>query len=588
MRYTPLEAGWEQKLRDDLRSTIKSVLSSTHSDDELPWPYNTFDLRAQRRTGSLVPAADSLASVVKGVQLVQHSISPALGPQGRSVSIKLENSHLQASFRGGYKIAQNLRSDDPLEQQGVEQMKRLAAEMYSTVGDATKTAMLLCAAMVECGAQALREGCTPKALVAGMQRAIETAITYVMTEAKNVDVDQIKAVAKTAAGFDESAAALVIEALKRVGKDGVVDVIDGTGSEAQLEIREGMQFENGFLSQSFITDSQRQQCVLTDSLLLMYEGQIGSMQAVLPVMELAVRAQKPLTVIATDIAQEALATLILNSEKGMLPAVAVKAPGQGDRRRAILEDIAVLTGGKAFLQERMAPLEEATLKDLGQAERVIVTQFDTTIIGGKGNTTDIEARISALRTRIESTVSAYDNAKLRERLARLAGAIGVIRSGGFTEDERAESRYRLESSFYSCQSAIANGCVTGGGVTYYRAKRMVEKLVSANDSERRGIEAVSQALELSLCKLIENSNIYGKSKVFDEIAGSSGLQVGFNAETEGVEDMAAVGVLDSAIAMREALTLAFAHAKGILTTGAWDAAPSAGSSSLATPGEELG
>lgn len=552
------------------------MLSSPPSDEELPWPYNTFDLHAQRRTGGLIPAADSLGSVVRGTLLVAHSIAPAFGPQGASVSIALEPQQSQACFRSGYKIVQGVRTEDPLEQQGIEQMKQLAAEMYSSVGDATKTALFLCSSMVEDGASALRSGSVPKALVAGMQRAVDTAVAHVMTEAKNVEDQQLRAIARTAAGFDEPAAAIVIEALKRVGKNGIVEILDGADVETELTIQEGMQFENGFLSQSFITDMQRQECILQDCYLLICEGQISSMQMLLPIMAVVARTGKPLLVIASDVAQEALATLILNKERGTLPAAAIKAPGQGDRRRAILEDIAVLTGGKAFLQERMRPLEDAGLPDLGRAERIIITRSDTTIIGGKGRTDEIESRIQSLHRRIESTPSPYDNAKLRERLARLAGAIGLIRSGGVTQDERADSRYRLESALFSCRSALANGYVIGGGLCYHRAKRMLEKLVAANESEQQGINAVSRALELPLHKLVENSSIYNKGKILVEITASDPDTVGLNAESEQIEDLTQAGILDSASALKEALTRAFAHAKGILIVGAWDSAAKPG------------
>jgi chaperonin GroEL len=570
IRYTPVEAGWELKLIEELRSTLKTVLSVPTVEEELPWPYSTFDLHAQRRSGSLVPAADSLDSVVRGTQMIRHSMAPAFGPQGRSVSVNVPPHDTQASFRRGYKIAQGINSADPLEGQGVAQMKKLAAEIFSSVGDATKTGVLLSCGMIERGAQALRGGCMPKLLVAGMQKAVDVAVTHIMTEAKPVDGLRLLDLARSAAGSDETAAKIVVEALKRVGKDGAVEVMDGNSTESELEIQEGMQFDSGFVSQSFITDTERQECVLEDCYLLIYEGQIGSMQVFLPILEQVAHTKKGLLVIASDLAQEALATLIVNKEKGTLASVAVKAPGQGDRRRGYLEDIAVLTGGRAFLQERMRPLDEASLDDLGRAERVIVTRSDTTIIGGAGNPQEVASRIQSLRRQIESTPSAYDNAKLRERLARLAGAIGVIRSGGLTEFERVDNRYKLESSLFSCQSAMESGYVIGGGLCYYGAKRLVEKLIVVNEPEQHGINAVSHALELPLRELIQNSSIYNKAKVLNDVFQHSSETVGFNADTEKIEDLANVGIFDSSRALREALTLAFAYARGILTTGAWD------------------
>jgi chaperonin GroEL len=573
VRYTPREAGWEQKLLEDLRNTIRTVLSSPSMDEELSWPYDTFDLSAQRKTGRLVPATDSLDSIVRGTQVVLHSIAPAFGPQGGLVSVMLPPHETQTSFRRGYKILQGIKAEDALEEQGIAQMRQLAGEIFSSVGDATKTGLLLSCSMIEEGARALRNGCVPKFLVAGMQKAIDVAVTHIVTEAKGVDSQHLQAIAQTAAGSDAAVAAVVVEALKRVGTDGVVEVVDGGGTEAGLEIQEGMQFDQGFISQSFITDTERQECILEDCYLLLYEGQVRSMVALLPILEQIAHAGKPILVIAGDLVQEALATLILNKEKGSLSCAAVKAPGQGDRRAALLQDMAVLTGGRAFLQERMRPLEDAILADLGRAKKVIVTRGNTTIIEGAGNPSDVASRVHSLRRQIETTLSVYDNAKLRERLAKLGGAIGVIKSGGRTDVDRIDSRYRLESALFSCQSAVENGYVIGGGVCYYRAKRLVERLVAANESEQRGIAAVSHALELPLRQLIQNSSGHNKAKLLSDAVDADPDSTGFNAETEKIANLAEAGVLDSAKALKEALVLAFAHAKGILTTGAWDAAP---------------
>jgi chaperonin GroEL len=577
VHYTPVEAGWEQKLFEDLRNTLRAVLATTRPEEELKWPYDTFDLHAQRRTGPLVPAADSLELVVRGTQIVQHGIAPAFGPQGRLVSVTLPPQETQSSFRRGYKILQGLKGGDPLETQGIEQMRKLASEVFGSVGDSTKTSLFLSCGMIEAGAKALRDGSVPKSLVNGMQTAVEVAVSHILTQAKSPDAQQLKAISQTAAGSDPTAAMVVVQALKRAGSDGVVEVVDGVGAEIALETQEGMQFDQGFLSQAFITDTERQECVLEDCYLLMYEGQVGSMRALLPILEQVAKRAKPLLVIASDLAQEALATLIVNKERGTLYCAAVKAPGHGDRRSSLLEDMAVLTGGRAFLQERMRPLEDVTLGELGRAKKVIVTRTNTTIIGGAGTPTEVTSRIQGLRRQIATVSSPYDNAKLRERLAKLVGAIALIKSGGHTELERTDSRYRLESALFSAQSAMASGYVVGGGVCYFRAKGQVDKLVSANDSERHGIAAVSKSLEIPLRQLIENSSVHNKSKLLTDIGTASPDSVGFNAETEKIEDLAEAGVLDSAMALKQALVLAFAYARGILTTGAWDSASSASS-----------
>lgn len=570
VRYMPKEAGWEQKLSDDLRNTIKTVLSTPPVDNDLPWPYNTFDLNAERRTGRLIPAGDSLHSIVKGVQLVRHSVAPALGPQGTQVSINIPPDNRQLPYRRGQKIAQYIRADDPLEKQGVEQMARLAGETFNTTGDATKTAILLSAAMIEKGREALAAGCMPKPLVSGMQSAVDVAAAQIMTGARSASWNELQSVADTASGSDKLVGKIILEALKMVGTDGAIEIEDGESAYAELEIQEGMVFNQGFLSPLFITDTEHDQCVLDDCYLLFYDRQIGSMYELLPLLEKVVKSGKPLLIVAHDLAQEPLATLVVNRQKGTLSCAAVKAPGNGDRRRAILEDMAVLTGGKAFTQEVMKPLEDVALSDLGKARKVIVTRNETTIIDGAGDQKEIKQRIASLRRQISTTTNLYDIEKARERLAKLGGRLAVVRSGGLTEADRIDSRYRLESALYSCQSAGENGCITGGGVPYYRAKSFVEKLIPTNKSEAFGISAVSYALEQPIRQLIQNSLPHDKAGILREIAEDESATVGFNAETEMVENLATAGVLDSAKTLKEALLLAFSHARGILSTGAWD------------------
>jgi chaperonin GroEL len=584
VRYTPKEAGWEQKLFEDLRNTIRAVLISPDNDEHLRWPYDTFELQTGRKAGGLIPAADSLDLVIRGAQTVRNSVATAFGPQGGPVSVTLPNQG-QHSFRRGFSIARGIRVSDALEEQGAEHMRRLAGEIGSSVGDATKMGILLSCALIESGAQALRSGSAPKFLTAGMQKAIDVAATHIITEAKGVRDQHINAIAQTATGSDYRLAAVIVEALKRAGKDGVIEVVDGSGAETEILIQEGMQFDTGFLSATFVTDSERQECILEDPYILLYEEQVSSMHALLPVMELAVRDKRPLLVIATDVAQEALATLVVNKEKGTLACAAVKAPGQGNRRTAILQDIAILTSGKAYLREHMRRLEDVTLHDLGRAQRIVITRTDTTILGGMGVPEEIQQRIQALRRQIDATLNLYDREKLRERLARLAGAIALIKCGGVTNSERADNRYKLESALFSCRSAIENGYVVGGGLCYYRAKRLVEKLVSANESEQRGIKAVSTALEAPLRQLLQNSSIYNKAKLLNDVEGSSSDVVGFNAETEKVEDLAKAGVLDSARALKEALAFALAHAKGVLTTRQWETNPKAAADPLTFEGE---
>jgi chaperonin GroEL len=569
VRYTPREAGWEQKLFEDLRNTIKAVLMSPDSDEHLSWPYDTYALQTGKSTGRLIHATDSLDLIVRGAQAVRDSVATAFGPQGGPVSVTLPNRG-QHTFRRGYLIARGVRPQNPLEERGAEHMRRLAGEIADSVGDATKTGILMSCSLIESGAKAIRSGSLPKPLTAGMQKAIDVAASHVVTEAKSVEAKHLQAIAQTATGSDQTAASLVVDALNRVGKDGATEVIDGSGPETEVIVQEGLRFGTGFLSLSFITDNERQECVLEDPYILLYEERLNSLQQILPIMEIISKAGKPLLAIAIEVTGEALATLVVNKEHGKLSCAAVKAPGLGDRRTAILQDIATLTGGKALLQEHMRRVEDVTLADLGRAQKVIITKEDTTIIGGKGKPDDIKQRMRALRRQIEATINTYDAAKLRERLAMLAGAIALIKCGGVTDSERTDNRYKLEAALFSCQSALENGYVLGGGLCYYRAKQQVEKIVAANESERQGINAVSSALEAPLRQLIQNSSVYNKAKLLNEIEGSGNNSVGLNAETERVEDLENAGVLDSAKALKEALILAVAHAKSVLTTGQWD------------------
>jgi chaperonin GroEL len=569
--YAPKEAGWEQKLGEDLGNTLRTVLSSVPLEEELPWPYSTFELHADRTTGDLIPSTDARTSIVKGVKLVREIVAPSFGPHGTAVSVIVSASNRQVQYQRGYQIAQNIRAQHPLESQGVEQMARLAAEVFNATGDTTKTSILLSCAMIERGSEALVRGCLPTHVVAGMQRAIEAASAHIMTGAKRASANEQTLVARTAAGPDPLYAELILEAIKKVGLEGVVDIVDGDGIDASLELELGLRFNQGFLSPSFVTDTTREECVLDDCFVLIHEGQIGSLEEVLRILEQVARVNKPILFVAADFSDYVLSTLVLNKEKGLLSCIAVKAPAHADRRRSILEDLAILTGGKAFLQEVGYSLQNASISDLGRAAKVVVTRRDTTIIDGAGRLEEINTRISAVRRQVATTTNLHDIASLRERLARLGGALAIIRTGGRTEAERIDSRYRLESALYSAQLAGENGFVSGGCLPYYRAKAVVERLVPANDSEQFGISAVAYALEQPIRQLIRNSDPIDRAGTLKTIKESSTGSVGYNAQNGEVEDLVESGILDAAKALTQALQLSFAYAKGILTTGAWDA-----------------
>ena len=465
-RYIPYhtrDAGWEQKLTEDISKTLKKVLSAAGAEEELSWPYDTFDLSVSGRIGRLVRSEDARTYVAQGAELVSMSLAPAFGPAGNRVSVNMQEIGRQMAVSSGARIAQRIKAGDPLKAQGVEQMARLAQEVLRTVGDSTKTSVFLSTSMLKAGDAALRAGHSPRGVLSGMQRAVETATAYLMTEARPVMGEQLMGIALSACAFDHSIAKVVIEALKRVGKDGIVQVVNGAGTELTLDVQEGMHFDRGYLSPLFVTDDERQESVLANCFILIYERQITSMMELLPVLEKIAKSGRPLLIISQDVAQEALATLVVNKQRGTLSCAAVKAPGTGEQRTALLQDIAILTSGKAFLQETAIPLSNIELTDMGRAQKVIVTKNETTIIGGAGRAGDVVDRIKQLRIQMSGTLSPYDAERLRERLAKLGGAIAVIKAPSGTDEDEADSRYKLESALHACYSAIANGYVIGGG-----------------------------------------------------------------------------------------------------------------------------
>jgi chaperonin GroEL len=567
IQYQPQEAGWEQKLREDVTKTLKADLAGVELDADLPWPYDTYLLKEPRRLGSLMVSGDSHAMVLRGVSLVADSVALAFGPNGRKVSITQRMG--SSSEKRGVSIANSLRSSDPLEAKGIEAMQRLASEMANSIGDGTKTAILIAHELITAGYKGIQSGVAPKQVVSGMRSGIDTAIAHILTGARPCDGKDIERIARTASG-SKATAAIITEAMRRVGPDGVISIEDSTDNELALEVAEGLQFDRGFISPGFVTDQERQQCLLEDCLVLIYDAKLGSLVQVLPVLELVAKAAQPLLIICDDLGDEVLATILVNNNKGTLQAAAVKTPGLGDRKRATLEDIAVVTGGKAFIQETLIPLSRVELGDFGQAKRIIVTKDETTILEGGGSVTAIEAKIKQLRKQIAASSALYDQEKLRERLARIASGIAVIKVGALTPSDQAELRYQIASALHSCSSAIVNGWVIGGGIQLVHATPFVEKLVAEDRGEQTGIEAVSKALERPLRQLLRNGDHKHADDVVAAVRQDEKRTLGFNAETGQSNDLVRAGIIDPARTLKEALLLAFAHAKGILETGAWD------------------
>ncbi len=573
--YKPRESGWEQKLKDDITKTLRENLSLSDADEDLPWPYDTFDLAVSGRIGRLVHSEDARTYVAEGAELVSMSLAPAFGPTGSRVSLMMQELGRQMAFSRGAIIASRIKSGDPLKAHGVGQMARLAKEVLQTVGDFTKTGVFVSASMLESGDTALRTGQSQKGILSGMQRAVETAAAFLMTEARPATREDLRGVALSASGFDDAIASTVVTAINRAGGDGIVQVVDGGEGDLRLDVQEGMHFDRGYASPLFVTDAERQQCILEDCFIFIYERPIESMQQLLPLLEQVAKAAKPLLIISQDVAGDALSTLVVNKQRGTLPSVAVRAPAAGEQRTAILEDISILTHARAFLQETLRPLELIQIADLGRARRVIVTKAETTIIGGAGSAREVADRVKLLRMQLSRTTQPLEAERLRERLAKLGGAIAVIKAPSGTDEEVADSRYKLESALHSCQSAIENGYVIGGGASLCRAKALVEKLVAKDESDRAGIEAVSNALVTPLRKVLENSECADPESVIKAVLEDSTGKLGFNAETQKVEDLETAGVLDSAKALSDTLELAFAYAKSIPKTVAWDTTPTA-------------
>jgi len=573
IRYRTIEAGWEQKLKEDVTKTLKQNLSSPKGEEELPWPYDTFDLSISGRIGRLVQSDEARGYVVQGAELVTLSLAPAFGPTGNRVSVTIPEMGRQMPLRRGASIAQRIKSGDPLKAHGVLQMARLAQDILRDVGDGTKTGIFLASSMLNAGDGALRAGHNRSGVLSGMQKAVETACAYLMTEARTVTGENLLGVALSACAFDHSIATAVLDAMRRAGKDGMVQIVDGTGGDLQLDVQEGMHFDRGYLSPMFVTDQERQECVLEDCYILVYERPIGAMKDLLPLMEKIAKSGKPLVIISQDVAGEALATLVVNKQRGILPSVAVKAPGLGNHRTQLLEDIAALTGGRAFLLESSRPLDAIDISDLGKAKKIIVGKDCTTIIGGAGVNTEIANRVRLLRMEISTTTDLRELQVLQERLARLVGAVAVIKAPGRTDEDVADSRYKLGSALNACRSAIENGFVAGGGATLCRAKILVDRLISKDESTKAGINAVSAALAAPLRQILENSKCKNPDAVVQQVLQSQNGNTGFNAETHQVEDLLRAGVLDPARVLRETLTLAFAYTQGTLKTAAWDTTP---------------
>jgi len=514
----------------------------------------------------IIHGEHSRQALLRGINKLADAVKITLGPRGRNVILEKRYGSPTIT-KDGVTVAKEIELGDALENVGAQMVREVAAKTSEVAGDGTTTATILAQAIFREGVKNVAAGANPMALKRGIERAVERAVEEIRRLARPVKGEAIAAVGTISANGDATIGRLIAEAMERVGKDGVITVEESRTIETTLEVVEGLQFDRGFLSPYFITDPERMECVLTDVAILIHEKRISSVKDLLPLLEQIARAGRPLLLIAEDVEAEALATLVVNRLRGTLQVCAVRAPGFGERRKAMLEDIAILTGGRLIAEELGIRLENVTLKELGRAKRVVVDKDTTTIIEGLGKKSEIEARIRQLRAQIEETTSDYDREKLQERLAKLAGGVAVIKVGAPTETELKEKKARVEDALHATRAAIEEGIVPGGGVAFIRALKALETLQLEDPDEQTGVAIVKRALEEPLRQIASNTGLEG-AVVVERVKAERNEHFGFNAETERFEDLVKAGIIDPAKVSRVALQNASSIASLLITTEA--------------------
>ncbi len=513
----------------------------------------------------IVYAENSRQAILRGVNQLADAVKVTLGPKGRNVVLEKKFGGPTIT-KDGVTVAKEIELKDPLENMGAQMVREVASKTSDIAGDGTTTATILAQAIFREGAKSVAAGANPMALKRGIDKAVEMAVAEVKKMSKPVSGDMIAQVGTISANSDHTIGDKIAEAMKKVGKDGVITVEESKTMETVLETVEGMQFDRGYLSPYFVTDPERMEVTLEDPYILIHEKKISNMKDLLPLLEQIARAGRPLLIIAEEVEGEALATLVVNKLRGTLNACAVKAPGFGDRRKAMLEDIAILTGGKAIFEETGIKLEGVKLDDLGKAKRVTVDKDNTTLIDGAGATKAIEGRIKQLRTQIDETTSDYDREKLQERLAKLAGGVAVIKVGAATETEMKEKKARVEDALHATRAAVEEGIVPGGGVALLRAAIALKELKLPGD-EQIGVDIIRRACEEPIRQIVQNSGEEG-AIVMGKIRESKNQHFGYNAQTDKYEDLVESGVIDPAKVTRSALQNAASIAGLMLTTEA--------------------
>jgi len=508
---------------------------------------------------------DARDKILRGVNVLADAVTVTLGPRGRNVVLEKSFGAPNVT-KDGVTVAKEIELEDKFENMGAQMVKEVASKTSDVAGDGTTTATVLARAIFTEGLKMVAAGHDPMTLKRGIDKAVGAIVNELKALSKPTkEQKEIAQVGTISANNDATIGEIIAEAMSKVGKEGVITVEEAKGLETQLEVVEGMQFDRGYLSPYFVTDPDRMECVYEDVYMLIHEKKISSMKDLLPLLEQVARSGKPLLIIAEDIEGEALATLVVNKIRGTLQCVGVKAPGFGDRRKAMLEDIATLTGGRVIAEELGMKLENVALQDLGRCKRIVVDKDNTTLVDGAGKKADIEGRIKQIRAQIEETTSDYDREKLQERLAKLVGGVAVVRVGAATEVEMKEKKARVEDALHATRAAVEEGIVPGGGVALIRATAALEKL-SVSDDERFGVNIVRRALEEPLRWIANNAGAEG-SIVLDKVKNGKGA-FGFDAAKEEYGDLIKAGIIDPTKVVRTALLNAASVAGLLLTTEA--------------------
>ena len=504
-------------------------------------------------------------NVLAGINQLANCVKVTLGPKGRNVILDKKFGSPTIT-KDGVTVAKEIELDNNLENMGAQMVREVASKTSDIAGDGTTTATVLAQAIYREGAKNVVAGANPMAIKRGIEQAVTAVVAHLETLSKSVTGDMIAQVGQISANNDETIGKIIAEAMDKVGKDGVITVEEGRTLETELEVVEGMQFDRGYLSPYFVTDPERMEVVLENPIILIHEKKISSMKDLLPLLEQVARLNRPLLIVAEDVDGEALATLVVNKLRGTLSGAAVKAPGFGDRRKAMLEDIATLTGGKAITEDLGLKLENIRVEDLGKAKKITIDKDNTTIIEGDGTRAAIEGRVKQIRTQIEETTSDYDREKLQERLAKLVGGVAVIKVGAATETEMKEKKARVEDAMHATKAAVEEGIVPGGGVALLRAQTKLADLALEGD-QQIGVNILKRALEEPMRWIATNAGHEG-SIVVQKVREQTNAEEGFNAETETYENLVEAGVVDPTKVVRAALQNAASISALLLTTEA--------------------